>query len=140
MSNEHVTELFDEHGNLIGALLNAEAWITVKKHVTKELGCAAPEPEKPEPVADWELLKQYWDFPYPVDMDVTCECCGNQTEDWSADEPRKFRLSSANLAGLVSFTCQTCKAKIVKKHFKDYIKAECSPYQAEKTAGKEGRY
>ena len=140
--SDHIHELFDKDGNPIGALLSAEAWAAVKADVLRKLGLEEAEaPEvKPEPVADWETLKEYWDFPYPVDTDVACENCDNATDDWSADEPRKFRLTAANLAGLVSFQCQNCKAKVVKKHFQDTITTECTPFLDEKVRSKEGRY
>ncbi|WP_207263693.1 hypothetical protein [Desulfovibrio sp. Huiquan2017] len=137
-----LTELYDKDGNLLGALLTAEAWASVRDQVMAALGVSqAPEiEEKPEPLSDWELLTQYWDFPYPVDMDVACENCGNQTANWSEDDPRRFRLTSANLAGLVAFQCANCRAKVVKKHFKDKISTECTPYREEKITTKEGRY
>jgi len=140
--SDHIHELFDKDGNSIGALLSAEAWSAVKTDVLAKLGLAeeAPIQEKPEPVADWDTLKEYWDFSYPVDTDVVCEHCGNATDDWAADEPRKFRLTSANLAGLVSFQCQNCRAKVVKKHFKDTITTECTPFQDNKVRSKEGKY
>ena len=140
--SDQINELFDKDGNLIGALLTAEAWTTVRDQVMNALGVrdTAEPPEKPEPMSDWEMLTQYWDFPYPVDMDVACEHCGNKTENWSEDEPRLFRLTSANLAGLVAFKCMNCQAKVVKKHFKDQITTECTPYREEKITSKEGRY
>ena len=141
--SDHINELYDKDGNLVGALLTAEAWKAVRDQVHSALGVtAAPANEEhvPEPTSDWELLKQYWDFSYPVDVDVTCENCGNTTEDWAADDPRKFRLSSANLAGLVAFKCMDCKAKITKRHFIDKIQVICTPYQDTKTTSKEGRY
>lgn len=140
--SEHINELYDKDGNLIGALLSAEAWKYVRKDILSALGVQEqPDEEAPkEPLSDWETLKEYWDFPYPVDMSVQCEHCGLSTEDWSSDEPRKFYLTSANLAGLVSFACTQCKSKIVKKHFNDAIKTECTPFQAEKIKTKEGRF
>ena len=140
--SDHIHELFDKDGNPIGALLSAEAWSAVKTDVLAKLGLAEDKPVevKPEPIADWETLKEYWDFQYPVDTDVACENCGNETDDWSADEPRKFRLMAANLAGLVTFQCQQCRAKVAKKHFKDTITTECTPFQDEKVRSKEGRY
>ncbi|MGE4194116.1 MAG: hypothetical protein AB7E51_12060 [Pseudodesulfovibrio sp.] len=140
--SDHITELFDKDGNLIGALLTAPAWTAVRDQVMNCLGIrdTPAEAEKPEPLADWETLQQYWDFPYPVDTDVACEHCGNSTEDWAADDPRRFRLTSANLAGLVSFKCMSCRAKVVKKHFKDKISTECTPFIEAKNASKEGRY
>ncbi len=140
--SDHINELFDKDGNLIGALLSAEAWTAARATVYATLGLVdQPKVEvRPEPTADWETLKQYWDFPYPVDTDVHCEHCGTTTLDWQADEPRKFRLTSANLAGLVSFLCTQCQAKVVKKHFKDAIRTECTPYVDDKIRTKEGRY
>jgi len=140
--SQHINELFDKDGNLIGALLTAEAWTAVRDQVMTALGVSeAPTvQEKPEPLSDWEELIKYWDFPYPVDMDVACDNCGNETADWSKDDPRRFRLTSANLAGLVSFKCMNCQAKVAKKHFKDKIATECTPYQEEKITSKEGLY
>lgn len=141
--SDHINELYDKDGNLIGALLSAEAWTVIKDDVYTKLGLTPEKPvvqEVAEPLSDWETLKEYWDFQYPVDMDVSCEHCGNQTDDWSADTPRRFYLSSANLAGLVAFKCVNCQSKIVKKHFKDTIKTECTPYQDSKIKHKEGRF
>ena len=140
--SDYINELFDKDGNLIGTLLSAEAWTTVRKQVYATLGVVdeSVEPEKPEPISDWETLKEYWDYPYPVGTDVHCEACGNKTEDWAGDEPRLFRLTSANLAGLVSFKCMNCQAKVVKKHFDNEIKTECTPFHDSKDTSKEGRY
>ncbi|MES9997330.1 hypothetical protein [Desulfovibrio aminophilus] len=133
-----ITEMYDKTGELLGVQLSAEAWLKVRETVLAALG-PRPEEERPEPLADWELLKQYWDFPYPVDMDVACSECGARTEDWSQDEPRKFRLTGANLGGLVAFRCQECRSKVVKKHFKSHIKTEVTPFQ-DKIPTKEARY
>ena len=89
---------------------------------------AAPE-QLPEPLADWATLQEFWDFPYPVDTDVVCGQCGSSTSDWQRDEPRKFRLVACNLGGLVRFECQACKARIMKRHFKDKITAETRPFE-----------
>ena len=140
--SDHINELFDKNGNLIGALLTAQAWTAVRDQVLKALGVQEQpaEPTFSEPLSDWVTLQEYWDFPYPVDTDVSCEHCGNTTEDWAQDEPRLFRLTSANLAGLVAFKCMKCQSKIVKKHFKDKISTECTPYRDSKITNKEGRY
>lgn len=140
--SEHINELYDKDGNLIGCLLTAEAWNYVKKDILVALG-QDPEPEVveiKEPTSDWEMLKEYWDYPYPVDTDVNCENCGSSTQDWAKDEPRLFHLTSANLAGLVSFRCVKCQAKVQKKHFKDEIRTECTPFQDTKDKTKEGRF
>jgi len=70
--DDDLTELFDKNGNLIGALLTADLWAKVKPMVKDLLPQEAP-PERPEPIGEWETLKEYWDFPYPVDTDVHCE-------------------------------------------------------------------
>lgn len=141
--SDHINELYDSEGNLIGCLMSSEAWTVVKSNVLSQLGLkekAPVTPDIPEPISDWETLKDYWDYPYPVDTDVECENCGNNTPDWASDEPRRFHLTSANLAGLVSFRCVQCQAKIVKKHFKDDIRTECTPFHDTKDQSKEGRY
>ncbi|CCH49451.1 hypothetical protein [Pseudodesulfovibrio piezophilus] len=140
--SQHINELFDKDGNLIGALLTAEAWTHVRKEVLSALGVKEESTSDipREPLSDWETLKQYWDFSYPVDTNVHCEHCGNDTLDWAADEPRRFYLTSANLAGLVAFRCANCHSKIQKKHFKDEIKVECTPFQPDKDSSKEARY
>lgn len=140
MFSQPYTELFDEHGNLMGVVLSPEAWDIARKDVVAKL---APEPKvelRPEPVREWEYLLEYWDFPYEPDYDVVCDHCGNATDNWKNDDPRKFRLSSANLAGLVAFQCQQCQAKVVKRHFKDEITTQTIPHQEEKNPYKEAHY
>lgn len=138
MVYDPITEMYDKSGRLVAVQLSAEAWAKVRETVLAALG-PAPATERPEPMADWETLKQYWDFPYPVDTDVRCSECGTETADWTQDEPRKFRLAAANLGGLVRFTCQTCRAKVSKKHFKSHITTEVTPFQ-DKVPSKEARY
>jgi hypothetical protein len=138
MVYDPITELYDKTGGLIGVQLSAEAWAKVRDLVQAALSPKAA-PERPEPMADWETLKQYWDFPYPVDTDIRCTACGSETADWTRDEPRKFRLTAASLGGLVAFTCVQCRAKISKKHFKSHITTEVRPFQ-DKVPSKEARY
>jgi hypothetical protein len=137
--DNNITELFDQKGNLIGALITAELWTKIKPSLKEYLPNQEP-PEKPEPMADWEMLRDFWDFPYPVDMDVKCDHCGNQTDNWQEDEPRKFKLTVANIGGLVSYKCCKCKSRISKRHFKDEITTETTPYQESKDANKEACY
>lgn len=137
--NDHVRELFDKDGNLIGCLLTAEAWQSVGDKVKNLLGIREEPAQAPEPLHEWETLKEYWDFNYEPDMHVHCECCGSSTPDWQQDEPRKFLLSSATLGGMVTFTCLECRAKVLKKHFKDEIVTECKPFQ-DKDKRLEARY
>jgi len=131
---EHFQPLYDQNKNLVGVWLSPELWAKVGDAISpaidKALEQLSPQPEKllPEPIKDWEMLGQYWDFEYPLPTDVRCEHCGNETKDWLHDDPRKFRLRSANLGGLVNFQCQSCKARIIKKHFKKHVDVECRPY------------
>ncbi|CCO23011.1 hypothetical protein [Maridesulfovibrio hydrothermalis] len=137
--DDSLTELFDKNGNLIGALLTADLWSKVKPRVKDLLPAQTPQ-ERPEPIGAWETLKEYWDFEYPIDTDVHCKICGTSTQNWEEDTPRKFRLVSANLGGLVSFKCCQCSARITKKHFKDEIKVETKAFVEEKTLNFEARY
>jgi len=133
----HFLELFDAAGQQRGLFLSPELWTLVRSQilpvVTKALytldPACRPEPEvRPEPIADWETLLAYWDFTYPPSFEVRCDNCGQSTPDWSKDDPRKFRLRAANLGGLVTFQCQSCKALVLKKHFKKHVTVECKPY------------
>lgn len=141
MDSDHITKLYDNKGKLIGVLLSPEAWEVARDKVMPAFGEGEPkQEERPEPLDDWETLKQYWDYSYPVDTDVHCDICGSDTKDWTLDEPRRFRLCAANLGGLVTFQCQQCKAKVVKRHFKDQILTETKPYQDKKDSKCEARY
>ncbi|MDR3639913.1 MAG: hypothetical protein P4L39_01170 [Humidesulfovibrio sp.] len=133
-------ELFDAKGQCLGAILGPEAWLTVRDLVLARFAPAqVAAPEVVEPLQDWHDLVQFWDFKYPVDLDVKCSLCGNETLDWQQDEPRKFRLTAANLGGLVTFRCLGCQAKVMKRHFKDSIKVEAKPFLPEKSARNLGR-
>jgi len=134
-----VLELYDAKGNSLGALLGPEAWALVRETVLARFAPEATAPVVEEPIQDWRDLVQFWDFNYPVDHDVTCELCGNSTKAWELDEPRKFKLTAANLGGLVAFRCQGCQAKILKRHFKDCIKTETKTFMPEKSVRNLGR-
>lgn len=135
-----VQELFDAKGKPIGALLGPEAWDLVRETVLSRFAATEKNlPEIEEPLQDWRDLVQFWDFKYPVDHDVTCGHCGNSTNAWELDEPRKFTLTAANLGGLVTFRCVACQSKILKRHFKDIIKVETKPFLTEKSIRNLGR-
>lgn len=140
--NEHIRELYDKDGNLVGCLLTAEAWQAAGPQIKELLGVSeeAPEPKVEEPLHEWDTLKEYWDFNYPPDNAVHCEHCGTSTEDWLQDDPRKFTLTSATLGGLVSYRCEQCRSRVQKKHFKDEMVTECTPFRDEKTKRLEARY
>lgn len=135
----HVLELFDAAGTARGLLVSPELWASVKTQLLPVLQKAAqaldpaacPQPEeRPEPLADWETLLAAWDFGYPPAYDVSCQHCGSTTENWTQDTPRKFRLRAANLGGLVTFQCQSCRSLVLKKHFKKHVAVECQPFVA----------
>uniref|UniRef100_I2PX86 Uncharacterized protein n=1 Tax=Desulfovibrio sp. U5L TaxID=596152 RepID=I2PX86_9BACT len=135
--SSHFLELFDAKGAPRGVRLSPELWAKVKDRLLPTLqnalyeldpACRAEPEERPEPMAEWETLLNYWDFTYPPDYDVACEHCGQSTGDWTRDEPRKFRLRTANLGGLVTFQCRSCKSLVLKKHFKKHLTVECKPF------------
>ncbi|MDP2848495.1 MAG: hypothetical protein Q8O35_09910 [Humidesulfovibrio sp.] len=133
-------ELFDAKGQPVGALLGPEAWAFVRETVLSRFAPTERTTiDVEEPMQDWRDLVQYWDFKYPVDHDVCCGHCGNTTDAWELDEPRKFILTVANLGGLVTFRCVACQSKILKRHFKDVIKVETKPYLKEKSVRNLGR-
>lgn len=121
--------LYDDKGNPFVVHVSPELWAkleaTVMPLIKKLYPESCEEPVIPEPLKDWGMLKEYWDFPYPVESGVQCEHCGAVTEDWEADEPRVFRLKAANMGGLLRFECQKCGATITKRHFKDKTTFEC---------------
>lgn len=131
MNNNQPVTLYSSSGEFLGVFISPELWEVLRTPVQKVLDQAAQAAlnKDKEPLEELELLKQHWDFLYPVDTDVLCTCCGNSTEDWAADSPRKFRLKTANLGGLVGYECLSCHARILKRHFKKEIKVECRPYQ-----------
>lgn len=126
---EDVTHLYDNKGNFLGVLIAADLWNKTKHNIAPILNAEQQTPEKilPEPLEDWKMLQDYWDFRYPVNLEVRCDICENETKDWEADEPRKFRLMACNLGGLMRFECQKCKATVTKRHFKDKIQCTCAP-------------
>jgi hypothetical protein len=131
--NKPVMFLFDKDEKFEGVLVSAELWEKIESIVAPYVdgqipGTPSPEPERPEPMNDWNTLVDYWDFPYPVNYEVVCDECGNSTSNWQKDSPRKFRLTSANLGGLVNFQCMECKAKVTKKHFKDGIESSTTKF------------
>lgn len=132
-----VQDVYNRQGQLLGVFLSREIWDLVGDKLTsvinqamQELDSGKKEPEIKEPIDEWNLLKQHWDFKYELSREVYCENCGNHTYNWEDDQPRKFKLKAANLGGLVTFQCLECQAKIVKKHFKDHIKVEVKPLKS----------
>ncbi|MCF8029744.1 MAG: hypothetical protein K9K39_02485 [Desulfohalobiaceae bacterium] len=125
-----VQDIYDSKGEFLGIFIGPEVWERVQGEVLPILRREINEledrgePEIREPLDDWENLKKFWGFNYPVDFDVQCEICGAETTNWQEDKPRLFLLKAASLSGLVTFQCRNCGAKILKKHFKDRITVE----------------
>ena len=130
--SDHFLPLYDAEGNLHAVLLSAELWRRGAKRlqplVDSLLESMQPV-EQPEPLDEWEMFRQYWDFQYPYNAEVECPHCGVKTPDWTADPAKPFRLRSAQLGGLAVFTCSACGATVRKKHFKDHICYEASPLE-----------
>lgn len=133
-SDKPYTLLFDAEGAEAGVWISPDLWHEVQAQVLPLLDAAsgaepkAVEEKVVEPLADWDTLSAYWDFPYPLERSVTCGHCGASTEDWQADDPRRFHLKSATFGGLVSFQCRACKARVIKRHFKDGVQVETKPF------------
>lgn len=128
MPANDIIHAFDAQGKPLGVFIPVAAWEQLDPKIQQALTQGdRKKPEIQEPLADWEMLLSYWDFPYPVDMDVHCQLCDNQTQDWKLDNPRKFFLKAANLGGLVSFECCQCHGRVRKNHFKDSIDVSCTP-------------
>jgi len=121
-------------GQTVGIFIPLELWTEVQADVLPLLQVAwerlqggQQKAEPAEPIDDWKLLLDHWDFKYPVERNVTCGHCGQATNNWQEDLPRKFVLKTAGLGGLVAFECQACQSKVIKRHFKDGIKVETTP-------------
>lgn len=127
--SKHFQKLFSKDGELVYVQFDAEIWAQIAARVEpvleKALTLMYPQ-EKPEPLAEWQEFKDYWDFKYPFEASVECQNCGAKSEDWENDPAKPFRFKSASLSGLAIFQCRNCQATIRKKHFKDHILYECS--------------
>lgn len=128
MPATNIVHAFDAQGKPLGVFIPFALWEQLDENIRKALdGPNKKLQEIKEPTGDWDMLVSCWDFPYPVDTDVHCQLCENQTQDWKQDTPRKFLLKAANLGGLVSFECCQCQSRIRKNHFKDAIDVSCTP-------------
>lgn len=134
--------LCDKNGHVYAVQISRELWEKIEPAIQQHLKPAEPEEPalKPEPLADWETLGEYWDFKYPVNFGVRCDICDESTDNWLKDEPRKFWLLTANLGGLVSYRCLKCQARVSKKFFKDKITFEAKPYQDQQDSRLNAKY
>ncbi len=130
---DEIQYLYNASNELQGVLLPASLWQKVESSVLSEIIDTSDTSKakdirnhcvQSEPVRDWEQFLQLWDYRYPQENSVVCKNCGASTEDWTADEPRKFILKAANIGGLVAFHCCSCECRVFKRHFKDNVKFE----------------
>ena len=132
--NDVFKHLYDGNGNFLGVFFAPELWSVLSPEIEPHLEkLFRREPEVPyEPMDDWDMLEKFWDFRYPLSRAVVCDLCGNETENWTEDEPREFYLKAANMGGLVSFQCCRCKGRVNKRHFKDKVSVDCKPFVEKK--------
>jgi hypothetical protein len=128
-----IQPLYNETGNLQGVFISASVWLERQDQLeailfSGQIQDSGARNSIPEPIKDWENFLCYWDFNYPVEKVVKCEHCGSHTEDWTSDDPKKFMLKAANIGGMVSFQCANCHYRVTKKHFKDHVCYECTPF------------
>ena len=123
---QDIVYLYDANGALCGVQLSPALWERAKSHVFQARE-SRPVIEAAEPLDDWRLFKQYWDFNYPFCAEVQCLHCGARCADWEHDPVRPFMLRTANLGGLLVFRCTACGATVRKKHFKDHMVFEMTP-------------
>ncbi|MFO7817684.1 MAG: hypothetical protein ACQES5_00785 [Thermodesulfobacteriota bacterium] len=127
---EPIQYLYDSENNFLGVILSSDLWERAKFDLQPHIAAINAGNEdkadqssvlQNEPIDDWDRFLQFWDFRYPQENGVICNACGNSTDDWVADEPRKFYLKAANIGGLVAFHCCACGARVLKRHFKDGV-------------------
>lgn len=133
MSTNDIQYLYNSENEFQGVMISAALWEQIGESVQIEVKRLLPPAEPAdsaeaalaqEPLQDWERFMQFWDFRYPPESSVVCRSCGEQTEDWTKDDPRKFILKAANIGGLVAFHCCGCGARVLKRHFKDNVSFE----------------
>jgi len=122
INQKQIQPLYSEKGDLVAVCISAEKWLSHQDELEQILLGQPKKPAaSPEPMGEWKTFLSYWDFNYPVEKCVECKRCGNYSQDWTSDTPRKFTLRTASLGGLVAFVCQECSSRVSKKHFKDHI-------------------
>lgn len=125
---EQVHYLTDERGNIVAVQIPLTMWerLTPLLH-SGGSGEETADVPAPEPLEAFAEFLRYWDFRYPYDPAVRCPQCGQHVADWRSDPGHSFRLSNANLGGLLVFHCQNCGATIRQKHFRDHVALESTP-------------
>lgn len=123
IDNERILKIHDSQGNMKGVMVPADIWAEIESMLASRMS----QPAVPkEDISGFKDLMQAWNYRYHYDPKVACSHCGASTRDWRQDEPRKFRLVSGNLSGLLVFHCAGCGATIRHKYFKDHVTVESS--------------
>ena len=118
---KRILKIYDAAGNLQGVIIPPDIWQDLEESLGK---ADCPKDKNHEDLSGFNDLMQAWNFRYPYDPSVKCQC-GSFTADWRA-EPRLFKLGSANLGGLLVFHCAACGRTIRQKYFKDHMVVEYS--------------
>ncbi|MDR1660651.1 MAG: hypothetical protein LBR94_10035 [Desulfovibrio sp.] len=123
--------LTDAEGRCVAVQIPYALWERIKEHAVPDCVAASensvPDPHPAEPLDAFAEFLQYWDFRYPYKPAVRCPQCGVTVEDWRVGDERPFRLTNANLGGLLVFRCHNCNTTIRQKHFRDHVAFEFTP-------------
>ena len=125
MSSE-ISYIVTAKGDILSVVVPYALWQRLEPEAQKLMSVEDQPKRKPEPLADFDTLMEYWSFRYPYSPAVTCPSCGTSTEDWRNDPSHPFWLHNASLGGLLVFHCDHCGATVRQKHFTDHVAVECS--------------
>lgn len=125
---EQVHYLTDERGNIVAVQISPAMWERLKPLLqSRDSAEKTADAPAPEPLEAFAEFLRYWDFRYAYDPAVRCPRCGHHVADWRSAPEHPFRLTNANLGGLLVFHCQRCGATIRQKHFRDHVALESTP-------------
>lgn len=131
MATPHLMFVRDAGGGLHGVLLSPELWERAASSLRAASDALEAESrEVGEPLDDFRLFLEYWDFRYPYDPAVSCPHCGASAEDWRTESGHPFLLTTASLGGLLVFRCRRCRTTIRQKHFRDHVAFEHTTYSS----------
>lgn len=119
-----ISYIVTDKGDILSVVVPYDLWQRLEPEAKKLLAASEKPALRPEPMADFETLMEYWDFRYPYSPAVTCPACGKSTDDWRNDPEHPFWLKNATLGGLLVFHCQHCGASVRQKHFTDHVAVE----------------
>ncbi|MDR2056048.1 MAG: hypothetical protein LBQ10_09315 [Desulfovibrio sp.] len=123
--------LTDAEGRCVAVQIPYAFWEQIKEHAVPRRSAMSPNPgpspHPAEPLEAFAEFLRYWDFRYSYSPAVCCPQCGMAVKDWRSGDDRPFRLTNANLGGLLVFRCRNCNTTIRQKHFRDHVAFECTP-------------